>query len=357
MATGTRTIPKEVTCREPANPWPGSGLRCAFIVWGPPSLGPRSQVLARELGIQSLHFIHADIRRGALSAPFRYASQAFGTLRRLLRERPQVVFVQSPPSLAVLCVYLYCRMTGSRYLVDAHSAALQLRIWMWPRWLHRFLVTRAITTMVTSEHFQAQIQAEGGHAFVLPDIASDFDRLVDYPLPGRFKIAVVNTFAEDEPLPAILAAARELPEIDFYITGNTQRARAEIFAHCPDNAHFTGFLPDASYYALLSAADAVMCLTTREHTMQRGACEALSLGKPIITSDTRLLRSYFDRGAVHVLSEHSSIREGIMRLRADLARYRDEILDLQSERRREWQEKKHALAALIRQPVVAPQRD
>ncbi len=354
MATETRTILDEMTVREQSSLWLGSDLKLAFIVWGPPSHGPRSQVLARELGIRSLHFVRAGARRGILSAPFRYVYQAFETVRRLLKERPQVVFVQSPPSLAVLSVYLYAKMTGARYLVDAHSTAMLMRIWTRPRWLHRLLVRGAITTMVTNEHFQAMIQAEGGHAFVLRDVPSHFGKPSAYPLQGTFRIAVVNTFAEDEPLEAILAAARELPEINFYITGNKQQARAEVLMGAPTNAHFTGFLPDASYYGLLGGVDGVMCLTTREHTMQRGACEALSLGKPIITSDTHLLRSYFDRGTVHVSNKQESIREGVLRLQADLARYQAEILNLQDERRREWQEKRQALAGLIRHAVIGP---
>ncbi|OGO36657.1 MAG: hypothetical protein A2Z03_06745 [Chloroflexi bacterium RBG_16_56_8] len=332
---------------EQTTAWLAADMKFTFIVWGPPSHGPRSQVLARELGIESLHFVRAGARRGVLSAPFRYMYQAFETLRRLWRERPQVVFVQSPPSLAVLSVYVYCRMTGASYLIDAHSAALLQRVWMWPRWLHRILIASAITTIVTNEHFAAQIQADGGHAFVLRDVPSRFGKQSTYPLHGKFNIAIVNTFADDEPLEEMLAAAKELTDVEFYITGKKQHARAEVLALAPANVHFTDFLPDDAYYALLDGVDGVMCLTTRQHTMQRGACEALSLGKPIITSDSHLLRSYFERGAVHVSNQRESIREGILRLRTGLDRYQAEILDLREERRREWQQKKQALAGLI----------
>ncbi len=350
MGINTSTVLDDVAVRTPSILGLGSD-KFAFIVWGKPSQGPRSQVLARELGIRSLYFVHTGARRGIVSAPFRYMAQALETLQRLLKDRPQVVFVQSPPSLAVLSVYLYARMTGARYLVDAHSTALLMRIWTRPRWLHRVLVRGAITTMVTNEHFQAMIEAEGGHAFLLRDVPSQFGKRAEYPLQGGFRIAVINTFAEDEPLDQILAAVKGLPQIDFYITGNKQEAQAGILEHLPVNAHFTGFLPEPMYYGLLGSVDGVMCLTTREHTMQRGACEALSLGKPIITSDTRLLQSYFDRGTVHVSNTSPSIRAGILRLQSDLARYQAEILDLRDERRREWQEKRQELAALVRQAV------
>src|SRR5512143_2950667 len=76
------------------------GKNALFLVWGPPSHGPRSQVLARELGIEALHFVHITAQRGLLLAPFRYAVQAVQTLLLLFRKRPELVLVQSPPSLA-----------------------------------------------------------------------------------------------------------------------------------------------------------------------------------------------------------------------------------------------------------------
>lgn len=331
-----------------------SDLKSAFIVWGVPSVGPRSQVLAREFGIGSVHFIEAGSQRGIWSAPFRYGYQALETIIQLWREQPRIVFVQSPPSLAVLCAYMYSHLTGAKYLIDAHSAAMLQRVWKWPHWLHRLLLRHAITTMVTNEHFAAQIQAEGASAFVLRDIPTQFDRQTrTYPMNGKFKIAIVNTFAPDEPLEALLAAAGELPEINFYITGKKKPAYAEVISRAPVNVHFTDFLPDAVYYALLAGADAVMCLTTRQHTMQRGACEALSIGKPIITSDSALLKSYFDRGTVHVSNTSASIRDGILQMQAHLQRYQSEIVELQSARQYEWQEKKQILVGLIQHEVAS----
>jgi len=325
--------------------------RASFLVWGPPSYGPRSKVLSRELGIQSLHFICSVGKKGRLSAPFRYAFQALKTLQVLFRERPQVVFVQSPPSFAVLFTYLYCRLSGARYIVDAHSAALQLRIWTWPKWLSRFLAFRAITTIVTNEHFERMIRAWGGHALILRDIPTSFAREAHYPLYGDFNVVVVNTFSEDEPLSEVLKAANDLPQVQFYVTGRKELAPRDILTRAPANAHFTDFLPDESYYALLDTADAVMCLTNRNHTMQRGACEALSLGKPIITSAWPLLKTYFRKGTVHVPNSVEGIRHGVLKMMDDYRLYQAEIKDLQIEQRQEWQEKLDVLTGLINQSV------
>jgi glycosyltransferase involved in cell wall biosynthesis len=78
---------------------------------------------------------------------------------------------------------------------------------------------------------------------------------------------------------------------------------------------FTGFLPDEEYLGLLRGVQAIMVLTTNNHTMQRGACEAVSLGKPIITSDWPVLRSYFNKGTIHVDNSYHGIKEGILEMR------------------------------------------
>ncbi|HZQ08646.1 MAG TPA: glycosyltransferase [Anaerolineae bacterium] len=325
--------------------------KAVFVVWGPPSVGPRSQVLARELGVSRLYYIHPNTPRGLASALYRYAWQARATWRILREQRPPLVFVQSPPTLAVLSVLAYTRTAHARYIVDAHSAAFLHWFWRSPGWLFRRLARNAITTLVTNSHFASQIQAAGGNALVLRDIPTTFEQ-TPHSFDGAFNIVVVNTFAPDEPLSEILDAARDLPDIQFYVTGKRKSAPAALLSRAAPNVHFTDFLPDKEYYGMLAACDAVMCLTTRDHTMQRGACEALTLGKPIITSDSELLRDYFRQGTVHVANTRAAIRQGIERMRAEHARYRAEIVALQQEQQHEWEEKRGKLLKQIQQALT-----
>jgi len=319
-----------------------------FLVWGPPSLGARSRVFARELKIKELHFIYLEARRGALTAPFRYVYQAVQTLRLLFQKRPRLVIVQSPPSFAVVFVYLYCALTNSRFVVDAHSGAFQLPFWTRPQWLYRFLARKAVATIVTNEHFQQLLKGWRAEAFILRDIPTTFSRAESFPLTGNFNLAVINTFSPDEPLEEILDAATRIEGVHFYITGKKTKADPGLIAHAPENVHFTDFLPDESYYALLGESNAVMCLTTRDHTMQRGACEALSLGKPIITSNWPLLQEYFRKGTVHVSNTSADIRLGVEAMRQDYPIFQAGIKELQIAQVREWETKVEELNRLVR---------
>jgi glycosyltransferase involved in cell wall biosynthesis len=325
---------------------PGPAVRQLVLVWGPPSHGPRSRVLARELGLP-IRFMDVTARRGLLVAPYKYLAQTVATLRCLARERPRGILVQSPPSFAVLAVYLWSSRTGARYVVDAHSDAMDTPYWTRPRWLHRHLARRAAATVVTNEHYAQRLRSWGANALVIRDVPTTFEVGEPWPDVGAFRIAVVNTFAADEPLSEVLEAARSLPDVEFRVTGSLRRAPDGLVVSAPPNVTFTGFLPDDRYYGLLSSSHAVMCLTTRDHTMQRGACEALSLGTPIITSRWPLLEEYFDRGAVHVVNDGAGIRAGIDEMRRRHAHYQQQVRELRSARRAEWREASDALRALL----------
>ena len=319
-----------------------------FLVWGPPSHGPRSRVFARKLGIDDIRFVYSTQRRGALTAPQKYSYQAIQTLRLLFRERPKIVFVQSPPSFAVLFVYIYCLFAGGRYVVDAHSAAMSGKYWSRPRWFIRFLARRAVATIVTNEHFADQIESWGAKALVLRDIPTTFPGDDSYAgLNGGFNVVVVSTFAGDEPLAEVLTAAAGLPDAHFYVTGKKKQADPNLLAQAPQNVHFTDFLPDEDYYGLMRSGDAIMCLTTRNHTMQRGACEALSLGRPIITSDWPLLRGYFSKGTVYVSNDSDGIRSGVQSMQAHYPEYEAGIDDLRNEQAQEWQQQSAELLRLL----------
>lgn len=321
--------------------------RSLFLVWGPPSHGPRSQVFARELGIQEMHYLNVTSRRGSWSALFKYPLLAMRTLGLLFRKRPKFVFVQSPPGLAVLFVSLYCALTHSHFVVDAHSAAMLLPVWTRPRWFWGGLARRALVTIVTNEHFAEMIRGWGAHALVIRDIPTTFPEDGEYPLEGDFNVTVVNTFSTDEPLEQVLEAAQALENVQFYVTGRVGRADPKFLEMAPRNVIFTDFLSTEQYYALLRGSHAVMCLTTRDNTMQRGACEALSLGRPIITSDWSLLREYFNLGTVHVDNTATGIRNGIQEMVSCYEKYTAGIGALQKVQQAEWQEKLQILAALI----------
>jgi glycosyltransferase involved in cell wall biosynthesis len=311
--------------------------------------------LASALGGTS-HLIHYLGFKRPFHAPIKYGIQLLETFHRLRRDQTELILVASPPVFAALTVWAYCRLHGARYVIDAHTGVFDDPRWTWLLPLSRFLARGAVANIVTNRHLADQVGAWGAKALIIPDVPVQFAAVPPARLGAGVHVAVVNTFSQDEPLEEILAAAARLPDVRFHVTGDPGHARRACPAQLPTNARYTGWLSDEDYAALLFASDAVMCLTTHDHTMQRGAYEAMAAGKPLITSQWQLLRETFDEGTVHVpavaaqiadavlwtMKERSSLAEGMLRLRRRrLAAFESHIASLREAVATDAQERTH----------------
>ena len=294
----------------------------------------RADTIAERLGMPSLAI--KRFRRGGspLFTLFRYAVQSVETLLALARRRPRVVFVTSPPVFAALPVYLYALVSRTRYVMDCHSGCFLDAHWRrWDR-LQRFLARRAVLVIAHNAENAAVLEAWKAPFTVLPSIPPDLDGAgpADARPTERRPLAVyVCSFKDDEPVEALLDAARALPGLDFAVSG---RAPPRIAKLLPPNARLTGFLPDEDYNRLLGSADLVIALTTRPGTLLYGAQEAIALGKPLVLSRTPTLEAYFSEGTVFAANEPDALARGIRdalarreELGAAMVRFRERYLE------------------------------
>jgi glycosyltransferase involved in cell wall biosynthesis len=303
------------------------------VSWAPYSR--RSRMFARDLGIplhciQNLHFQKKS------DAPLKYLIQAVRTLWLLARTRPRAVHVQNPPCFCGLVVAAYCRATGARYVLDHHSAAF-LPIWERFGVIQRGVVRGAATNVVTSGHWAAVVRSWGGDALVMSDAFRELPPGDEVTLAPGPNAAFVGTFAFDEPLEVFLAAAASLPEVRFHVTGDTRVADPAVLARAPANVVFTGFRPYGEYLGLLRAVDAVIALTTRDHTLQGAGCEAISLGTPLLTSDWPYLREVFE-GMVFAAADPDAVRAGIVEVLERRAELAGQAAALRERRRAQWKD-------------------
>jgi glycosyltransferase involved in cell wall biosynthesis len=317
--------------------------RVLFISWALNC--SRSDSIAQRLGGTS-YMVYSPIWGSRyLTAPFKYACQSFSTLRLLFRERPTCVIVMTPPLIACLVVWVYARLMKAEYIIDAHTAAFVESPWDRILFLHGFFSRRALTTIVTNEHLKGIVESWRANATIVTDVPLCFAPPKPMSFNGKCTMTFVSSFTKDEPLAVFLEAARQLPDIQFLITGNVKDADAKIMAQKPANVDFTGYLPDSEYVGVLLASDAIISLTTEEHTMQRGAYEAVYLGKPVITSNTHVLRHAFDKGTVHVEPTVEGIRQGVRNMQQNRARYASEVGRLRAEKLERWNTTEEKLRA------------
>jgi glycosyltransferase involved in cell wall biosynthesis len=305
-----------------------------FISWAP--FCSRSDSIAARLGGRSFMVYSSHYGSRYLTVPFKYLSQTVKTLRILFREQPAAVFVMTPPVSACLPVWLYSRVTGVPFVIDAHTGAFLDTRWKPLLFLHHWFSRAARMTIVTNEYMQAILSEWTARALIIRDVPVCFAEPAHPRLDGACNMTLVATFTRDEPIELFFRAAAQLPEIRFHVTGNFRRTETRVLAAKPDNVRLTGFLPDADYVGLILASDAVIALTTMDHTMQRGAYEAVYLGRPIVTSNFELLRRHFYKGTVHVDNNVDSLVAGLRTMRENLGRFRAEVEELRRERLQDW---------------------
>jgi glycosyltransferase involved in cell wall biosynthesis len=292
-------------------------------------------MFARELG-GKLFCIHYLRFQSPPHAPFKYVMQTFRTLQVLFKEKSKAIHVQNPPFPCGLVVYFYSLLSGAKFVFEHHSATFDPP-WYWALPIQKFLVRRASTNIVTNQHWADVVESWGGKTLVMFDPFLDLPQGRPFAVKPGFNVAFVSTFAEDEPVEAVLEAARQLPEVNFYITGNKQKKPASFFEGAPSNVTFTGFFdPNGEYLGLLRAVDAVMVLTTRNYTLQLGGCEALAVGKPLITSDFPYLRELFWKGTVFGANTAEGIRDAVLSMQGQVDALAAEIDTFRRESRHVW---------------------
>ncbi len=346
--------------------------KIVFVSWA--ANCSRSDHLARLLGGKS-YMVYAEwLGSRPATVWLKYVIQFIQTLWLLRRERPTMVLVMVPPIFAALPAYLYCKLTGGRFVTDNHTAAFTMRRWERLKFLHGWLEKRAACNVVTNERIQ-QVQQDWGvpaeKVFLIGDLPAQFSKIETPPflsearsqakksLPtasdekhvnGFFAVTAVCSFNPDEPMDNILQAAAELPEVSFYCTGKLKDAPPDILARKPKNVTFTDFLSVPHYAGLLKESHGVMVLTTRDHTMQRGAYEAMALGTPVITSDWPILRKTFAKGSLFVDNSPQSIVAAVRQLKSDWAKYKAAIQVQRAQRHAAWAEKEKELRRILALP-------
>ena len=287
----TPTILEEL---EPA-PRPG----WVFVDWS--AHCSRSENFARRVGMKFMrrHRPHS----GPFSFAFKYAYQFGATTWDLLRERPRVVWCMSPSPLAAVPVWLYCTATGAKFAIDAHTGAFEGTPWAKVRGLQLFLSRKAELTAVTNPFLQALVEAgetEPGRTLIVPDVPTELEAVEHHEFGAGYHAVYVASYSADEPFEVIIDAARRVPDITIWVTGKPKGKARELLEAGPSNVKRLGFLSRDKYLAAIAGANVVVALTTRDHTMQRAAYEAIYLGTPVIVSDWPILRENFDSGTLLV---------------------------------------------------------
>jgi glycosyltransferase involved in cell wall biosynthesis len=329
-------------------------IKTIFVVWY--SHSRRAETLAAELDGQ-VSFLYEPRLKGRWLTPLRYLVQSWKTWHLLERERPEVVLVQSPPIFAPLIVAVWCELRAitspSRlrvlYAIDCHTGTFYSRKWRWTLQLLRLISKRAAVTLVASEEALGILQSWKVKSIFLVDGLPTLKAATGTAgSEGEARVAVIGSFHDDEPVPEIFAAARLLPQVTFYLSGDSRRMAPKLLTQKPENVTLTGFLSDSDYTGLLENVQGLVVLTKEPNVLNCGAYEALAVGKPAILSDWSGLRHCFPHGFIYVNNTPGAIAAGINKMLNEQVMLTPEVIAMRSELATSRQPKFEELAALLK---------
>lgn len=310
--------------------------RGSFISWT--TQNGRTLDLARAL---SLEPVFTDTP-GPL--PKRYAKSFLHTRSLIAQDKRTVNIVMLPPTPALVAAVV---ARSSSTIFDLHTGFFYDPRWSWATKASLRLM-RGRTVIVTNENLGAYCRREG-----LSDVVVLHDYLEDRTgVRGRqdaIRVVCPLSYANDEPVDAILRAAGDTPEIHWLLTGRPPQAVREA---APRNVFFTGFLADPDYTALLANATFVLAPTNRRDTMQRAGYEALMLGVPVITSDFEVLRDFFGEAAAYARPDAADLTRVLTRALDDIGTMESRVRSTLAERRLEQSVVLESLAARVSCPQL-----
>jgi hypothetical protein len=321
--------------------------RFTVLAWAPTA--GRARDLAADLDGEAVTIYPQRLSDRRLT-PLRYAASAGVTVGRLARSRPRAVVVQNPPVYPAVIGLAWARLTRARFVLDSHPASFGAKDNAQAQRMlkvTRRLARSADGVLVTTESWAEVVRAWGGTPLVLHEAPPHWSTWPARPLDGRRPQVLFScVFASDEPVGEVLAAARDLPGIDFVVTGDPRRAADGLLDDLPSNVRLTGWLDQAAYAAEVDACDILLALTTEPTSVMRAAYEAGYARRVLVMSDTLTMRELFPE-AVCCANDRAGIASALSRAAADHDLLVHDLDTVRARQQRRWDNQRQALLSML----------
>ncbi len=316
--------------------------RKVWITW---HNAARSRNMAKFLNLE-LHeiFIHSN-------PLFRHAGSALWTLWILIKYRPKVVFLQLS-FLLLLFTAIYKMLSFNKVVIvaDCHTKALRRKVdgklnkIFWP--LKKFSFSKVDFSIVSNIGMEADIKNLHSNYFFIPDKIPE-NKINKIGNSQKYCVNI-SSFAVDEPVKEIFDLAELLNKenIKLYWTGKVNENLIKDF-NKPENLVFTGYMTFEEYYDLIGNANCLIALTTESDTLQSGAYEALSVEVPMVITDSKALKNYFDSAALYTNHKPEDLFEKVKYAIENRDRIISEIQSVKRKRNQEYSDLIEELEAQV----------
>lgn len=248
-----------------------------------------------------------------------YVKNFVKTFFLLRRMRPKIVFVQVPQTPALFAVMLSRFIFGINCIViaDCHNAMFRFP---WLNYPGSKLLLRSSNFILVHNYeiYNKAVSLLGaGKIFNVPDAPASFashifndfleKRFFDAP---DFCFVFPASWADDEPIRDLIFAFSMINSARLIITGRPKLHLIQDI-DLPENVKIAGYLSNHEFDYLINRCDCIFALTSHDDVQLSVCGEAVGAAKPLICSDTSLLRSMYDDFAVFTLNNPIAFAESV----------------------------------------------
>lgn len=315
-----------------------------FIEWA--EYASRADSLANAVGAKTVFIGKVNKHKNLFYSFSSYPVKIFENYKIIKNEKPAVVYITNTNWIIAFVNLIFSKLFGHKLILDSHSCAFDHEFIKYPLPLSKRFAKCADLSIVTNESHYHLLKENKAEVLIVSDIPFE-DKLITndkITLSDKFNILYICTYAPDEPFYEVFSAAEKNSNVQIYVTG--QFKRINLNPNDYPHVKFTGFLSNEDYRKYLNNAEAIMTLTTREDTMQRAGSESISVSKPLITSNTKMLRNYFNKGTIFVDNTSKGIAKGFEEMIKSYADLKKGIEELKEKRKKIFSEKLEVLSKI-----------
>lgn len=248
--------------------------------------------------------------------------------KRFHRLKPHVVVAVTPGPFGLLGMYL-ARRSGTGFLTAFHTHFEEIaRLYgnaFFRGLANRYLVT---TNRLLCRRSAAVMVNNGALVPIVERLGARKVEVMGTPLALTFlttpceappailrRVLFAGRLAPEKNLPAILEAARALPELQFVIAGEGPlRKSLQREAKNLSNLRMTGWLDRESLRREMDAAS-LLLLPSHHETFGTVALEAMARGRPALVAESAGIHQWPElRGALFVLRREENLADALRRL-------------------------------------------
>ena len=317
-----------------------------FIAWN--QISRRSEEFSRKIGAEYINLGRVD--KPLIMRLLNLLKNFFKTYVILHKRKPHIIFTFHAHPFITLVAIIYKLTNGCKVVPDLHSAAY-LDCYRFPliiltRWIWNQSDLLIIHNERSVEYFEQNISGFSEKLYVLEDPIPTLPEKIKKNKQlrhGMTKGVLISRFSSDEPVVEFIEKIKGIKNFQLYITGDYSKENIIPSDYDSEKIIFTGFIDDQEYWTLLNSAKLIIVLTTREYTLLSAGYEALSLGKPLLLSDSKTLREYYGNFVEYLPDDSLNIFNSIQKVIDRCDHYNQSMLKLKLKKTHEWEGKANQL--------------